>query len=141
MFLIASLSFFFYLVFSSCLVPHKLLYGQYLVLVSSYSIFLDYAIPPYSGSPFYYFFPYSPISYGRQSHLWHGLFFSCYLYCLQMLYQLRFPSHTSVYSSFGSHIHQNTYFNPSLRCESVRIAFILPTSALPFPITFAMCAF
>ena len=60
-----------------------------------------------------------------------------------------FPSHTSASSSLGNcHIHQDIYLNPRVkvmvilvsRCESVRIASVLPTRVLPFPITFAMCA-
>ena len=52
-----------------------------------------------------------------------------------------FPSHTLAYSSFGNitlirkHI---LILVPTF--ESVRIASILPTCALPFPISFALCA-
>ena len=59
----------------------------------------------------------------------------------QLFYQLRaFPSHVSpAYSSFGTitliRIHILILVS---RCESGRIASILPTCALPFPMNFAM---
>ena len=63
-------------IFYFCLVPPKLLCAHDLFLVSYYALpyFLDYAIPPYSSSPFCYFFLYSPISYG-----WQPLFLACSL--------------------------------------------------------------
>ena len=54
---------------------------------------------------------------------------------------LVFSSHTPTCSSFGTitfiRIHRLILVS---RCESVRIASILPKCALPFPIAFAMCA-
>ena len=59
--------------FYFCLAPRKLLYRQYLFLASSHILpyILDYAIPPYSSSPFCYFLSYSPIGYGWQPLFWH----------------------------------------------------------------------
>ena len=67
-----ALAFPFYAFCYFCLVPAKLLYGQYLFLVSLIlPYFLDHVIPSYSSSPFSYFLPYSPNSSGRQPFSWH----------------------------------------------------------------------
>ena len=82
----------FYPFFFFCLAPLKLLYGQYLFLVSSYILpyFLDYAIPPYSSSPFRCFLPYSPISYSWQP-FFLGIFLTlwCHFNFLTPLIMLR----------------------------------------------------
>ena len=70
LFLLPVLFFFFF-----CAVPHpKLLHGQHVFLASSYTLpcFLDYAIPPYSSSPFRYNLPYSAI--GRDWQPVFGMF-------------------------------------------------------------------
>ena len=66
----------FYPFFEGCLVPSKLLYGQHSVLVSSRTLpyLLDYAIPPYSSSPFATF----PLS-AMAGSLLFGMFLT--LYC------------------------------------------------------------
>ena len=53
-----------------------------------------------------------------------------------------FPSHTCpAYFSFGTiTFRRRRILILVSRCESDRIAFVLPTCAVPFPITFAMCA-
>ena len=58
--------------------------------------FLDYAIPPYSSSPFRYTLPYSPISYGWRPH-----FLACsllYTWYLVLTFQL---SHVSICFKWG----------------------------------------
>ena len=71
LFLGASLSLISIISFTAVVSP-KRLYGWYFFSVSSYILpyFLDYAIPPYSTSPFCYFLPYGSTSYG-----WRPLLF------------------------------------------------------------------
>ena len=72
----ASLSLISIFSFLSC-TPQTSLWTVYIFLVSSNILpyFLDYAIPPYSSSPFCYLLPYSPISYGWQPLFWHVLYY------------------------------------------------------------------
>ena len=69
-------------------------------------------------------------------------FFSAVICTVSSCFIFAFPSHTSpAHSSFGtitfSRLHLLILVS---RCESIRIASILPTCALPCPITFATCA-
>ena len=68
LFLSASLALASILSFYFCLAPPKVVYGQYLFLVSSYILpyLLAYSIPSYFSSPLCYCLPYNPISYGWQ---------------------------------------------------------------------------
>ena len=56
-------------------------------LISSYILpsSLDYALPPFSSSPFCCFLPYRPISYSLQPLLWHVLALYCHFNFLTYL--------------------------------------------------------
>ena len=71
----ASLSLLSILSYTSALYPPNFpMDSTYLFLVSSYFLpyFLDYILPPYCSSPFRYFLPYSPTSYGWQPCFRHA---------------------------------------------------------------------
>ena len=72
----ASLSILSILPFACVSYPETSPWTVYLFMFSSYFLpyFLNYAIPPYSCSPYRYFGLHSPISYCWQPLVWHALY-------------------------------------------------------------------